>query len=83
MGMGRDGSDDRDLSDEWIPIAEAAGMIGGSVEDVRRLVRMRRIQWREDGDTVCLDDVVTVLELRDFDAVMDGGGSERDEGMSG
>src|SRR5947208_2427904 len=78
MGMGRDGSDDRDLTDEWIPIAEAAGMIGGIVEGVRRLIRMRRIQWREDGDTVCLDDVVTVLELREFDAVMDGGGGERE-----
>src|SRR5436309_2592294 len=78
MGMARDGKDDGDLSEEWISVAEAAGMIGGTVEDVRRLVRMRRIQWREVEDTVCLDDVVTVLELREFDAVLDGGGSERE-----
>src|SRR5437879_6551419 len=78
MGMGRDGSDDRDLGDEWIPIADAAGMICGTVEDVRRLIRMRRIQWREAEDAVCLDDVVTVLELREFDAVLDGGGGEKE-----
>jgi hypothetical protein len=76
--MKRNTSDDRDLTNEWIPIAEAAGMIGGTVEDVRRLVRMRRMQWRGAEDTVCLDDVVTVLELREFDAVMDGGGGERE-----
>src|SRR5258708_29412077 len=76
--MTRDARDDRDLSEDWIAVAEAAGMIGGTEEDVRRLVRMRRIQWREAEYTVCLDDVITVLELREFDAVMDGGGSERE-----
>src|SRR6266700_2432148 len=76
--MAEGARDDRDLSGEWIPIAEAAEMIGGIVEDVRRLVRMRRIQWREAEDAVCLDDVVTVLELREFDAVLDGGGGERE-----
>src|SRR5258708_7625198 len=76
--MTRDARDDRDLSEDWIAVAEAAGMIGGTEEDVRRLVRMRRIQWREAEDTVCLDDVVTVLELREFDAVMDGGGNEKE-----
>src|SRR5437773_2465213 len=78
LRMKRDVRDEWDLSDEWIPVPEAAGMLGGTDEDVRRLVRMRRIQWREAGDTVLLDDVITVLELREFDAVMDGGRSEKE-----
>jgi hypothetical protein len=76
--MKRDTSDDKDISDEWIAVTEAATMLAGTDEDVRRLVRMRRIQWREAEDTVCMDDVVTVLELREFDAVRDGGGSEKE-----
>ena len=62
----------------WISVEEAAGMLCGTVDDVRRLSLMRRLQWREASNTVLLEDVITVLELREFDAVLDTGRNERE-----
>jgi hypothetical protein len=71
-------TDDYNVDQIWIPISEAAAMLSGTDEDVRRLIRIRRFGWHESDNTVRLGDVITVLELREFDAVIDAGGSEKE-----
>src|SRR5258708_5661090 len=69
--------DDYNPDEVWLPIPKAAAMLSASEEDIRRLIRMRRITLRESDDTVCLGDIITVLELQEFDAIMDAGGTEK------
>ena len=63
---------------EWITLEQAEKLLGGTPADLPRLIRMRRLTHRESDNTVRLDDVITILELREFDSVLDAGGSEKE-----
>src|SRR5258708_14511836 len=70
-------SNDYDVDKVWIPVTKAAEMLNGADADVHRLVRMRRVASRESDDSVRLGDIITPLELREFEAVLDSGGTEK------
>src|SRR5258705_10764609 len=75
--MWRTLNDDYNVDEVWISVSKAAEMLCGAEEDVHRLVRMRRVASRDSDKSVRLGDIITALGLREFDAVLDSGGTEK------